>query len=82
MLTIDRLSLRLPREYRRRAVEIARLTARSLAALRPSASGSLGDLALPPVEIGRGLRDGEVAETIARAVAGALDATGRGGGRG
>jgi hypothetical protein len=68
MLTIGHLRLSLPPGYEARGRHVARLVADELAVRPPRAGGHVDRLVVPPVEVGRGASDAEVASAVARAV--------------
>jgi hypothetical protein len=77
VLTVDRLALRLPAGFERRARRLAELAAAELATATaaaglPPGETRLSRLAAAPVAISPGASDAEIARRIASAVAGAL----------
>ena len=71
MLTIDRLRLRLPAGFERRAERIGRLVGDALARIdtgAPGAALTLDRLALPPITIAPGASDFDVAAGVASSV--------------
>lgn len=77
MIEIERLELRLPAEFGARAESIGRAVALELAPLEALGPLRIGGLAPPPVRVGAGATDAEVARSVARAVVEAVRA-GRG----
>jgi hypothetical protein len=71
VLTIDRMRLRLPREFQNRARRIARLVAEELAAVPLAADRNIDRLTVGPI----GMRPGAGDREVARAVAGAIGTT-------
>lgn len=68
MLTVDRLRLQLPPDFRDRAGEIARLVAEELATVPMASDLHLDRLAVPPVEIHPQATDRDVARAVAQSV--------------
>lgn len=68
MLTIERLRLHLPGEYRDRARLIARLVANELAGIEVGRDRKIDRLSMPPVTIVPGTADRQIARQIADAV--------------
>lgn len=68
MLTVDRLRLQLPPDFRDRAVEIARLVAEELATVPMASELQLDRLAVPPVEVHPQATDRDVARAVAQSV--------------
>lgn len=65
MLTIDRMTLRLPPSLRDRADGIARLIGKTLAGLPRTQSRRIRRLAVPQVEVDPAASDADIADTIA-----------------
>lgn len=68
MLTVDRLRLQLPPDFRDRAGEIARLVAEELATVPMAIDLQLDRLAVPPVEVHPQATDRDVARAVAQSV--------------
>ena len=68
MLTIDRLRLHLPGEYRDRAHLIARLVADELSEVEVKDDRMIDRVSMPPVRIIPGTADQQIARQIAAAV--------------
>ncbi len=68
MLTVDRLRLQLPPDFRDRAGEIARLVAEELATVPMASELQLDRLAVPPVEVHPQATDRDVARAVAQSV--------------
>jgi hypothetical protein len=68
MLTIDRLRLHLPSEYRDRAHLIARLVANELADVEVGSNRKIDRVSIPPITVALGTADQQIARQIATAV--------------
>lgn len=69
MLEIDRLVLRLPPGFEKRAARLGRLTAEALAARPlPASGGSVAQLAVPTQTISPGWSDRRIAHHLAAAI--------------
>ncbi len=68
MLTIDRLRLHLPPEYKERARHISRLAAEELAGIKFSHTEKIESINISPVKIMHGMADLQVARQIAVSV--------------
>jgi hypothetical protein len=68
MISVERLSLRLPPGFAARAPAIAREVAGRLASLASLGSVSLERVIAAPVRVGEGASDGEVANAVLTAV--------------
>lgn len=73
MLSIDRLRIHLPEDYRNRATPIARMVAEALAEQPVSGSLDLERLTVPAVPILPGASDRQIAHSIAAAIHGCLN---------
>jgi hypothetical protein len=77
MLTIDRLRLQLPGEYRDRAHLIARMVAHELAEIPVGDSRKIERVSLPPITVVPGTVDRQIARQIAAAVQTRLNGKGK-----
>jgi hypothetical protein len=68
MLTIGHLRLTLPPGYGARGRHLARLVGDELASVALPSDARLDRLVLPPLEVGDGATDAEVASAVGRAV--------------
>jgi len=77
MLTIDRLRLHLPGEYRDRAHLIARLVANELSEVEVKYDRRINRMSMPPVRVVPGMADQQIARQIAAAVQSRLNGQGK-----